>query len=102
MKAFLTNGCENCRCKEDGLNVTPLVDALLRLQVDSFLGRDRNGLFVFEQFVVDVFAVNDGIPTSVENESNEILSFHQYLISNMLIRLLYLDKLLNNNICSTS
>ena len=73
--SLLTYRCENGGSKEHRLYVAPWIDALLGFKIDSLLGCHRNCLFVFEQFIVDVFTVNHRIPTSVENKSNKIFPF---------------------------
>ena len=100
--SLLTYRCENGGSKEHRLYVAPLIDALLGFKIDSLLGCHRNCLFVFEQFVVNVFTVNHRIPTSVENKSNKIfplqddqsLKLSQFtLFKRMLYCLEYLKKM---------
>ena len=61
------------------MDVAPLVDALLGLEVDALLGRDGHGLLVLQQLVVDVLAVDHRVPAPVEDEPDKVLPLCQDL-----------------------
>ena len=75
----LTYRCKDSRRKKERLDVAPLVDALLGLEVDALLGRDGHGLLVLQQLVVDVLAVDHRVPAPVEDEADKVLPFCQDL-----------------------
>lgn len=69
---------EDCRGKEDGLNVAPLVDGLLVAQVDAFGSSHCNGLFVLQQLFVDSHSMMHRVHAPIKYKMYKVQPFQHH------------------------